>query len=505
MKGEGTEIMSSSASCRPLPRGALAFSLGIGLLMASGAAPARSAGPAGMSVPDAPSVAAGTAFTYQGFLSQGGIAVAGSWDFEFALFDASVGGVQIGSTQSVADLAVSAGTFSATLDFGLAAFGSGARWLRIGVRPGASGGAFTVLAPRQALTPAPMALSLPGVYTNESVNFVGVGRSFRVSGNEVFGTRSPGGAGEYGGMFVETSHAQGWPFYGYATNGSFRAWTYFDPTSCLDAGCDPLDYGGWTLHQGGTRLQVPLGGGLRIGPSADYSLVITNTTGSDGVRINDTADDAIQIGSDPDYSNYGVYIPSPGVSTYGLWPNTAQAIGEWALFTVDKIEAGNVFTAGVTQIARVSSERELAAGDVVAVLGAGAGAPGMLGLLPAVGMSGTATREAVIGVVGGRMDLVPQPGKTGEDALALQSVSGPAGNGDFVSVIVQGVARVRIDPGFAVEAGQHLTSADLDGHARPLERRTIEGMEVAEGSASLGVALGPADDDGFALVYVRTR
>jgi hypothetical protein len=103
------------------------------------------------------------------------------------------------------------------------------------------------------------------------------------------------------------------------------------------------------------------------------------------------------------------------------------------------------------------------------------------------------------------MALVPQPGKTGADASALQSVPGPARPGDFVSVVVQGVARVRVDPQFSIEAGEHMTCAELAGHARPLARRTIEGLEVAEGVAALGVALGPADDDGFALVYVRAR
>jgi hypothetical protein len=484
----------------------VAAALALGVLFAGLPAVAESPASGTMSAPGALLAPAGTAFTYQGFLMSGGVAATGSWDFEFALFDAAAGGTQIGATVSVADQGVSAGTFTVTLDFGVAAFGGGARWLRIGVRPGASGGAFTVLAPRQALTPAPMALSLPNVYTDEAAGFVGVGRDFRVSANEVFGLRYTGGAADYGGMYVDTSDALGWPFYGYATAGAFKAWTYFDPAACAAPPCAPLDEGGWTLYQGaGIRLQVPLTGGLRIGPSSDYSLVIANTTGSDGIRIQDTADDGIQIGSDPDYPSYGLYIPSPGVPSYGVWPNTANAAGEWALYTADKIESANVFTAGVTQIARVADSGELAPGDVVAAIGVGAGIPGSLGLVPAVAAADDPTREALIGVVGSRMALLPQPGKVGEDAVALQSVSGIAQPGDYVAVIVQGVARVRIDPDFEVESGEHLTSAGLAGHARPLARRTIAGLEVAEGVASLGVALGGADDEGFALVYVRAR
>lgn len=90
----------------------------------------------------------------------------------------------------------------------------------------------------------------------------------------MFGIRSVGSANQYGGMYVETAHANGWPFYGYATNGSFRAWSYYNGTS-----------GDWHLYDAGIRLTVPNEGGLRIGPSADYNLVISNTTGSDGIAM----------------------------------------------------------------------------------------------------------------------------------------------------------------------------------------------------------------------------
>jgi hypothetical protein len=276
------------------------------------------------------------------------------------LLDAAIAGNQVGITVTLDNVSVTSGLFSVELDFGNGAFGGGARWLEIAVRPGASIGAYTVLSPRQEVTPAPYAQALPNVYTNEGINFVGVGRNFRISGNEVFGVRYVGNADQYGGMYVETSHANGWPFYGYATNGSFRAWTYYNGTT-----------GWWHLYSAGIRLSVPNTGGLRIGPSADYSLVISNTTGSDGIRIYDTADDGIQIGSAPDYPNYGVYIPSPGVSTYGLWPNTENALGEWALYTVDKITAANVLASAVSLVAQVTGPEALTTGDVVAVAGLG--------------------------------------------------------------------------------------------------------------------------------------
>lgn len=451
----------------------------------------------------APMAPVGTGFTYQGFLTQSGGPANGPWDFEFALFDDALVGIQIGSTATVGDLPVAAGVFTASLNFGTAAFGGGARWLEIRVRPGASGGAYSTLAPRQAISPAPIALSMPNVYTDEAVNFVGVGRNFRVSGNEVFGVRSTSGADQYGGMYMETSDANGWPFYGYATNGSFRAWTYYKPADCVAPPCNITDVAGWKLYASGLRLAVPPTGGLRIGPAADYSLVIENTTGSDGIRVLDTGDDAIQIGSAPDVANYGVYIPSPGVSTYGLWPNTANASGEWALYTVDQIQAGNVFAAGLTQIARVGGDRALAAGDVVAASGYASGVPGAQELLPRVVRAANPGHLGVIGVVRSRMQLVPKPGKDGEDAAALESVPGKAQPGDFVALTVRGVTLVRIDEAEVVEVGQRLTVAESDGTVRALRSRSLEGMEVTEGAPVVGVAVGEIDDDsGLMPVYV---
>jgi hypothetical protein len=450
----------------------------------------------------------GSAFTYQGFLTQSGVPATGPWDFQFVLFDAAAGGSQIGAMSAANDLPTSAGVFTATVDVGASAFGGGARWLEVRVRPGASGGAFTTLTPRQPVTPAPMALGLPNVYTDEANNFVGVGRNFRISGNEVFGIRYNGAAEDYGGMYVETAAAEGWPFYGYATNGSFRAWHYYDSTPCPDP-CLPGDWAteaGWTLYSAGTRLKVPDTGGLRIGPSLNYSLVIQNTTGSDGIRVLDTGDDAIQIGSNPDIANYGVYIPSPGVSTYGIWSNTSNASGEWAFYSVDNVQAGNVFTAGVTQIARVAADAELAPGDVVAAVGLGAGPAGSTELVPAVVAADATTRDGVIGVVRGRMALLPLPGdKKGEDALGLQSVPGLAVAGDFVAITVQGVALARVAADAVIEAGQRLTASDDAGLARSLRTVEVEGVKLAESAAIVGVALGVPTDEGLVPVYVRAR
>ena len=101
-------------------------------------------------------VAQSTAFTYQGRLDDGGYPASGIYDLRFGLFAAPTAGVQQGVTLTQTATAVSNGLFTVTLDFGNQ-FPGADRWLETAVRTN-GGGAFSTLAPRQALTPTPYAM-----------------------------------------------------------------------------------------------------------------------------------------------------------------------------------------------------------------------------------------------------------------------------------------------------------------------------------------------------------
>jgi sulfatase modifying factor 1 len=100
----------------------------------------------------------GSAFTYQGYLTDGSAPAKGSYDLTFALFNAPASGAQVGNTLTNPAVVVSNGLFTALLDFGYAAFNGDARWLQIGVRTNGSTAAYTMLSPRQAVTATPYAL-----------------------------------------------------------------------------------------------------------------------------------------------------------------------------------------------------------------------------------------------------------------------------------------------------------------------------------------------------------
>lgn len=92
-----------------------------------------------------------TAFTYQGMVTSAGVPLNAPADLTFKLFDTSSLGLQVGPTVTRSGVPLSGGLFSTSVDFGASAFEGHERWLEVT----ANG---QVLAPRQAVTPAPYAL-----------------------------------------------------------------------------------------------------------------------------------------------------------------------------------------------------------------------------------------------------------------------------------------------------------------------------------------------------------
>src|SRR5438105_15936304 len=110
-----------------------------------------------------------TSFTYQGRLTDSNNPANGNYDLQFALFDNSSVGTQVGATQTVSTVAVSGGVFTVQLDFGVSAFPGANRFLEIGVRP-TGGGTFTTLAPRQQISATPYAIRTLNATTADALS-----------------------------------------------------------------------------------------------------------------------------------------------------------------------------------------------------------------------------------------------------------------------------------------------------------------------------------------------
>lgn len=114
-----------------------------------------------------------TSFTYQGQLKQQGVPVSDLVDMRFSLFDSDtavspVAGPLVFDGQVLSAVGVVNGLFTVELDFGTGALEQG-QWLEIEVRSPhdpADSGIYTPLTPRQHLTAAPFALSVPGLATS---------------------------------------------------------------------------------------------------------------------------------------------------------------------------------------------------------------------------------------------------------------------------------------------------------------------------------------------------
>jgi hypothetical protein len=83
-------------------------------------------------------------------------------DLEVALYSSLVGGSLVGTPIALADVPCSNGLFTVTLDFGAGAFDGNQRWLEIRVSPDFPSTSYTVLTPRQELTPTPYAIFATG-------------------------------------------------------------------------------------------------------------------------------------------------------------------------------------------------------------------------------------------------------------------------------------------------------------------------------------------------------
>jgi hypothetical protein len=99
----------------------------------------------------------GSGFSYQGYLSEEGAPAQGSYDFRSILYNAEIGGSQVGNILTNQNLTVQNGLIQVVLDFDRGLLDGQALWLELAVRPADTDGPFTSLSPRQPLLPTPYA------------------------------------------------------------------------------------------------------------------------------------------------------------------------------------------------------------------------------------------------------------------------------------------------------------------------------------------------------------
>lgn len=399
----------------------------------------------------------GTAWTYQGRLTDNGNPAQGAYDFQFRLFDAAGGGAQVGGTVLGNDLAVTGGLFMATLDFGSAAFDGNARWLEIGIRPGASVGAYTLL-PRQALNIAPYALysangglwqASGNAIQNTNTGFVGIGRATQVTGAEYFGLQAPGNG--FGGMYIQTDGAGGQPFYGYAAGGN-TAWTEWSGSTRK-----------WQLYNAGYRLTATHTGEVGVGESTPLARL--HVQGSSqllqaGALLND---DVVIEDSD---AVLGIYSDEGGsygsALVLGQVSNTGAILDKWSLVR-ETTSAGNELRVTFGTSADYSANSAVMTYSDNGNVGIGTVSP--TSRLHIFNTSNTSVANfAQLGTSGGGVNITLTSGTNPNSALSITQV-----NSTIPALQVGGTARVDV-----IE----ITGADV-AEKFPVSEKVEPGMVVA--------------------------
>lgn len=89
---------------------------------------------------------------------------------------------------------------------------------------------------------------------------------------------------------------------------------------------------------------------------------------------------------------------------------------------------------------------------------------------------------------------------------SLQAAEGDAKPGDYLLIVVQGLAQVKVAQGEALTPGERLKASDAAGEARGLRTVRVDGVTLDEGGPVVGLLLDlPDAASGLAPVMVTLR
>ncbi len=256
----------------------------------------------------------GTAFTYQGHLYDANYVANGLYDFQFKLFDDPCTGSQLSNDVNKPDVDVIDGYFTVELDFGGSVFDGDARWLEIGVRPGEMNDPceYTVLSPRQEVTPTPYAL-----YAKNSAG----DSDWMISGNDMYSIPSGNvGIGTTTPSAPLTIQAGVGPDLKFVTTGSNA-----DIMSDAELRVGTSSALNFHIITGDLYRMIITGGGdVGIGTTSPAGILEVSHDGSSNDLIVDSSTGNIGIGTTPN-SSYKLTANTSSDATCGRFVNWATS------------------------------------------------------------------------------------------------------------------------------------------------------------------------------------
>lgn len=424
-------------------------------------------------------------FTYQGKLEENGQPVDGTRNMDFALSPvndcSSLSAGFIAKTVSLTD-----GLFAVDLSFSADLFDGQALWLAIQVE-----GTSVACQPLRA---APYALSLrPKATINGPLNAEENLLHVRSGGNAgdpegtvgaKIGRKTSLGypVGAYGyayefgsvGLWGESDSEFGWGVNGVAQgNESIGVRGIANALSTETYGVygeasSPAGYGGFFQHIAGSAPGKGLGASGPLGAEVtgtDGTGLLANASG-DSSEYGDDAVSGIHSGGDGvvgesqgtgNLDNGVVGFSAGGYGVYGF----SNGTGQYGGYFDDPISVNGGCTGCTTRyVARNDSDNTLRLGDVVRPTGVSRRTADSA--QPVILAAPAARGDNVLGVVVGRTTRTVVDGS--EDDVKAGVYWGPTGGsadpGDYVVVVTQGLAQVRIDPAASITAGDRLQLGD---------------------------------------------
>ena len=208
-------------------------------------------------------------------------------------------------------------------------------------------------------------------------------------------------------------------------------------------------------------------------------------------------------------SNYAIW----GQSTdwRGVTGRTNRSDNNYGLYTPDNLYSNNINLAGaIMQVMENTGDAPLAPGDVVLFDGINRTVKGIDGPVVQVRRSDESQSTAVAGVVYSRFNVdaidpaLDSPGNESARQAAQMQVTPPgsAKPGEFVLVVVQGPAEVRVNAlsGVSFGPGDLLASGKAGGQAGQAERMRSNEVTVHQPGTVLGKAL--EGHAGQELIYI---
>lgn len=450
--------------------------------------------------------------SYQGQLTgSDGEPLNGNQTMRFVLYDAPVAGSAVWDS-GPQEVAVDNGLFTVKLDVDPSVFDGRALWLSVVVGD-------EQLSPRQELLPAPYAFSLrPGadivgdaIAANDAIlsgRAPATGTALHADSN--------GGAGVFGqsaasyGVWGESTDSWG----GYFTSDEGHG------IRVNTNAADHYDHGAYITSNGGYGVYAQSANNQAVRGEAGDVAGIPQPLGTVGV---------VGLGANRGLHGAtvnGVGIYAASIESYGAWAQstnfrgatgrTSRTDNNYGFYTPDNLYANNThLTGAVMQIMENGGDAALMPGDVVVFNGLNRDVAAVDGPIVQVRRADEGQSSAVAGVVYSRFNIDavdpaldgPEGNHSGQAAQMQVTPAGSAAPGEFVLVVVQGPAEVRIEvgSGSAIAPGDLLATGETAGRAGPAAMVTIDGAATHRPGTVLGKALEVYDGQEKIYIYVTLQ